>query len=39
MFILLTIKDVIRIEPCKFAEEHVSVRRGCDSPLILYRLS
>ena len=26
MFILATIKDVIRIEPHKFAEEHVAVR-------------
>ena len=25
MFILLTIKDVIRIEPSKFSEEHVTV--------------
>ena len=28
MFILLTIKDVIRIEPSKFAEEHIPVGFG-----------
>ena len=28
MFILATIKDVIRMEPHKFAEEHVAVRDG-----------
>lgn len=32
MFILATIKDVIRIEPHKFAEEHVAVGRETDFP-------
>ena len=38
MFILLTIKDVIRIEPNKFGEEHVQVGAGGCSVLIMYRL-
>ena len=28
MFILVTIKDVIRIEPDKLGQEHVAVRFG-----------
>lgn len=33
MFILLTIKDVIRIEPSQFGEEHVQV--GAESGITL----
>ena len=35
MFILVTIKDVIRIEPDKLGEEHVAVSLGVDGAIVL----
>ena len=34
MFILVTIKDVIRIEPDKLGEEHVAVGLGVDATIV-----